>query len=83
MREAIDELIGAGVAEFTPNQTLQIGVIGLEALGTGREIGVVGDQAVARRFQLGPTVAQKNEVTGAQRSADTANHQQREDGAED
>lgn len=83
VRKAIDQFVGAGVAEFTANQALQIGVIGLQALGTSREAGVVGDEAIAGSLQLGPMAPEESEVTGTERGGDTANHHRDQNGAED
>jgi len=83
VREAIDQFVGAGVAEFAANQALQIGVVGLQALGARGESGVFRDQAVARRLQLGPMPAQQGEVARAHRGDDAAYDQQREDGSQD
>lgn len=83
VRKAINQLVGAGVAEFAANQALQIDVVRLQALGPRREFSVIGDQPVAGCCQLGPMIPQQDQVTRPQRSGDATDYQQREDDAED
>jgi hypothetical protein len=82
VRKAIDQFVGAGVAEFTANQTLQIRVVRLQALGARGEFGVVPDQAVACRLQLSPMMPQKRQITRPEGCSDATDYQQHQDGAE-
>lgn len=83
MGEAIDQFVGAGVAEFAANQALQIGVVGLQTLRALGEFAVFGDEAVAHGLQACPMFTQQGEVARAHRGDPATDRQHHEQGAED
>lgn len=81
--EAIDEFVGARVAEFLTNQALQICVVGTKLDELCLQFGVFKKQSVSGAFKLGPMAPQREEVARAQRTRQAIGHECDEDGAED
>ena len=81
--EAIDEFVGARVAKFLTNQTLQIGVVGTKLDQPCLEFGIFNQQLVARAFKLNPMASQREQVARAQSTRKAIGHECDEYGAED
>lgn len=81
--EAIDEFVGARVAKFLTNQTLQIGVVGTKLDQACLQFGVFNQQMVARAFKLSPMAPQGEEIARAQGACQAIGHERDEDGAQD
>ena len=81
--EAIDEFVGARVAEFLTNQTLQIGVVRTKLDKPCFQFGVFNQQSVARAFKLNPMAPQREQVARAQRTRKAIGHECDEYGAQD
>lgn len=81
--EAIDEFVGARVAKFLTNQTLQIGVVGTKLDQPCLQFGVFNQQLIARAFKLSPMAPQGEEIARAQRTCQAVGHESGQDGAED
>ena len=81
--EAIDKFVGARVAEFLTNQTLQVRVVGTKLDQARLQFGILSQQSVARAFKLSPMAPQCEQVARTQRTRQAIGHEGDEDGAED